>query len=48
LKNLYAPAKIAVNQIICLGGLDECQPCANREDLAIALEEVEKILNEYN
>lgn len=44
LLELYKPAKIAVNQIICLGGDDLCQPCFNREELALALEKVEKAL----
>ena len=47
LKKLYTPAKIAVNQIICMGGAEYCQPCQNREELAIVLEEVEKLLKEY-
>jgi hypothetical protein len=41
LKELYEPAKIAVNQTICMGGDTICQPCENREQLAIALENVE-------
>jgi hypothetical protein len=44
LKKLYKPANIAVSQIICLGGNYICQPCKNREELAIALKYVEKIL----
>jgi hypothetical protein len=44
LLDLYEPAKIAVNQIICIGGDDICQPCKNREELALALEKVEKLL----
>jgi len=47
LRKLYAPAKIAVNQIICMGGAEYCQPCQNREELAIALEEVEEVLRDY-
>ncbi len=47
LKKLYIPAKIAVNQIICICEKDVddvCQPCENREDLAMALEDVEKLI----
>ena len=44
LKELYEPAKIAVNQIICIGSEEACQPCENREKLAIALDNVEKFL----
>jgi len=47
LKKLYKPAKIAVNQIVCMGGVEQCQPCQNREELAIVLEEVEEVLKEY-
>jgi len=42
--DLYEPAKIAVSQIICMGGDEICQPCKNREELALALEKVEKLL----
>ena len=48
LEMLYKPAKIAVNQIICMGGAEYCQPCQNREELAIALEEVELVFDENN
>ena len=47
LKKLYVPTKIAVNQIICICEKDSdnlCQPCENREDLAMALESVEKLI----
>lgn len=47
LKKLYVPAKIAVNQIICICEKDVddlCQPCENREDLAMALEDTEKLI----
>jgi hypothetical protein len=46
LRKLYDPAKIAVNQIICLGGDDLCQPCQNREELALALEIAREALKE--
>jgi hypothetical protein len=44
-RDVYQYAKIAVNQIICLGGEITCQPCENREKLAIALEELERVLS---
>jgi hypothetical protein len=44
--NLYEPAKIAVNQIVCIGGNEPCQPCVNRERLATALDSVKKYLFE--
>jgi hypothetical protein len=47
LKKLYKPANIAVSQIICLGGEKTCQPCENREELAIALKLTKKIIKKY-
>jgi hypothetical protein len=45
LRQLYEPAKIAVNQIICLeGGETLCQPCENREALAQALSATRQLL----
>lgn len=44
LKKLYVPAKIAVNQIICMGGDKLCQPCENREVLAKILDDVEQLI----
>lgn len=44
LKELYESGKIAVNQIICLGGEETCQPCENRERLSVALELAETVL----
>ena len=51
LRKLYNPAKVAVNQIICIedvGSDTYCQPCQNREELAIVLAEVEEVLKEYD
>ena len=42
---VYTFANIAVNQIICLGGRETCQPCENREQLAIALDKFKKIID---
>lgn len=36
--------KIVVNQIICLGGEEICEPCRNREDFARALYNLENIM----
>lgn len=47
LEKLYVPAKIAVNQIICMGGKEICQPCQNRELLAMALDTAAVILSKY-
>jgi hypothetical protein len=43
-REVYKYAKIAVNQIICLGG-ESCQPCENRESLALALDELGRVLS---
>ena len=44
-EDVYTYAKIAVNQIICLGGKEPCQPCQNREALAESLEILREILD---
>lgn len=49
-RDVYEYAKIAVNQIICLGGEETCQPCENRESLAVALNTLRlalKVKNSY-
>lgn len=43
---VYKYASIAVNQIICMGGDETCQPCQNREDLARSLAALGKVLDE--
>jgi hypothetical protein len=35
---LFMMARVAVNQMICMGGHKICQPCKDRERLARALE----------
>jgi hypothetical protein len=50
IERLYKPAKIAVNQIICMCEKDDenlCQPCENREALAIALDGVSAFLKAH-
>ena len=44
-REVYEYAKVAVNQIICLGGKEICQPCKNRENLAVALDNLANVLN---
>lgn len=44
-EKVYEYASIAVNQIICLGGDEYCQPCENRESLAQALYELKEVLS---
>jgi hypothetical protein len=45
LEGLIKFADIAVNQIICMGGREICQPCRNREEVAVSLEISRNVLN---
>lgn len=43
-REVYKYGQVAVNQIICLGGNELCQPCQNREKFALALDKLGTLL----